>query len=155
MSRKIIGVTVGTSLPKPNFDQTDPRKGDYIRGDRTFITPDETLTQSGRPAEAKATGDAINKLQANIDEVARLVGDFDGEYYTEAEIDSMMTDLNASIDGLIANKQDVLTGAEGQIVQFDEQGKPVAVDLNLEAITNETIDAICGEEIEVAEDVMF
>lgn len=27
---KIIGVTVGTPLPKPDFDQTDPSKGDYI-----------------------------------------------------------------------------------------------------------------------------
>lgn len=31
MSRKIIGVTVGTQLPKPNFKQTDPTKGDYIK----------------------------------------------------------------------------------------------------------------------------
>lgn len=28
---KIIGVTVGTTLPKPNFKQTDPTKGDYIK----------------------------------------------------------------------------------------------------------------------------
>jgi uncharacterized Fe-S center protein len=39
--------------------------------------------------------------------------------------------------------------------QFDEQGKPVAVDFNLEEITNETIDAICGGAISYAEDVMF
>lgn len=31
MSRKIIGVTVGTSLPKPNWAQTDPNKGDFIK----------------------------------------------------------------------------------------------------------------------------
>lgn len=31
MSRKIIGVTVGTQLPKPNFKQADPSKGDYIK----------------------------------------------------------------------------------------------------------------------------
>jgi hypothetical protein len=155
MSRKIIGVTVGTMLPKPNFDQTDPSKGDYIKGDRSFLNMDNTLSIEGRPADAKATGDALNQLQTNIDEVARLVGDFDDGYYTEAEIDSMIDDLNASIDESIANKQDVLTGTEGQIVQFDEQGKPVAVDFNLEAITNETIDAICGGAISYAEDVMF
>ena len=36
MSRKIIGVTVGTTLPKPNFKQTDPSKGDYIRNKPDF-----------------------------------------------------------------------------------------------------------------------
>ena len=100
MSRKIIGVTVGSSLPKPNFDQTDPRKGDYIRGDRTFITPDETLTHSGRPAEAKATGDAINLVQTNIDNLSEIVNNLDGTYYTEAEIDSMIDEVNAAIDAM-------------------------------------------------------
>lgn len=100
MNRKIIGVTVGSSLPKPNFDQTDPRKGDYIRGDRAFITPDETLTQSGRPAEAKATGDAINLVQTNIDNLSEIVNNLDGTYYTEAEIDSMIDEVNAAIDAM-------------------------------------------------------
>lgn len=36
MSRKIIGVTVGTQLPKPDFAQTDPSKGDYIKNKPTF-----------------------------------------------------------------------------------------------------------------------
>ena len=64
---KIIGATVGTTKPKPNFDQTDPRKGDFIRGDRTFITPDDTLNVEGRPADAKATGDALKqKAQVQI-----------------------------------------------------------------------------------------
>ncbi len=71
---KIIGATVGTSLPKPNFDQTDPKKGDYIKGDRSFLRVDDTLTESGISADAKVTGDAINNLQANIDQVSDLVG---------------------------------------------------------------------------------
>lgn len=36
MSRKVIGVTVGTTLPKPNFKQTDPTKGDYIKNRPDF-----------------------------------------------------------------------------------------------------------------------
>ena len=63
MSRKIIGVTVGTQLPKPNFDQTDPTKGDYIRGDRSFLTTDTTFTKSGKSADAKAVGDALATKQ--------------------------------------------------------------------------------------------
>ena len=33
---KIVGYTVGTSLPKPDFNQTDPTKGDYIRNKPDF-----------------------------------------------------------------------------------------------------------------------
>lgn len=36
MNRKIIGVTVGSSLPKPDFKQTDPTKGDYIKNKPDF-----------------------------------------------------------------------------------------------------------------------
>ena len=64
---KIIGAAVGTTLPKPNFDQTDPTKGDYIKGDRSFLRVDDTLTESGISADAKATGEAINLMQADID----------------------------------------------------------------------------------------
>lgn len=31
MSRRIVGVTVGTPLPKPNWEQNNPQKGDYIK----------------------------------------------------------------------------------------------------------------------------
>lgn len=52
MSRKIIGVTVGTQLPKPNFKQTDPTKGDYIRNKPDF-----------------------EGLKTQVNEVSNLVGD--------------------------------------------------------------------------------
>ena len=49
MKRKIIGVTVGSQLPKPNLMQTDPSKGDYVQGKEQFlkkveIQTDNTLT---------------------------------------------------------------------------------------------------------------
>jgi hypothetical protein len=34
---KIIGVTVGTPLPKPDLMQTDPAKGDYVKGKDEFL----------------------------------------------------------------------------------------------------------------------
>ena len=37
MSRKIIGVTVGSPLPKPNLMQNDPYKGDYVKGKEEFL----------------------------------------------------------------------------------------------------------------------
>ena len=40
---KIIGVTVGTTLPKPDFKQTDPSKGDYIKNKPKIATDDEII----------------------------------------------------------------------------------------------------------------
>ena len=64
---KIIGATVGTTIPKPNFDQTDPKKGDYIKGNRPFLRVDDTLSESGISADAKAVGEAVSqKSQVQI-----------------------------------------------------------------------------------------
>lgn len=46
---KIIGNTVGSTLPKPNLMQNDPRKGDFVKGKKEFMAQaefetDETLT---------------------------------------------------------------------------------------------------------------
>lgn len=46
---KIIGNTVGTSLPKPDLRQTDPRKGDFVKG------KDEFLKNSGSGVVAQPT----------------------------------------------------------------------------------------------------
>lgn len=43
MSRKIIGATVGTTLPKPNLAQTDPKMGDYVKGREDVLARIETL----------------------------------------------------------------------------------------------------------------
>lgn len=37
MKRKIIGNTVGMGLPKPNLMQTDPAKGDFVKGKEQFL----------------------------------------------------------------------------------------------------------------------
>lgn len=34
---KIIGNTVGMGLPKPDLMQTDPTKGDYVKGKEEFL----------------------------------------------------------------------------------------------------------------------
>ena len=43
MSRKIIGATVGTTLPKPNLAQTDPKMGDYVKGREAVLQRIDTL----------------------------------------------------------------------------------------------------------------
>lgn len=35
--KKIIGGTVGMGLPKPNLMQTDPTKGDFVKGKDKFL----------------------------------------------------------------------------------------------------------------------
>ena len=55
MKRKIIGVTVGSPLPKPNLMQTDPAKGDYVKG------KDEFLAQIDVGEDVDLTGYATEK----------------------------------------------------------------------------------------------
>ena len=43
---KIIGNTVGMGLPKPNLMQTDPSKGDYVKGKEEFMKQGAGLTET-------------------------------------------------------------------------------------------------------------
>lgn len=53
---KINGIPVGTPIPRSDWNQTNPEKADFIKNKPVS---DKTLTQEGRFADAKATGDAI------------------------------------------------------------------------------------------------
>lgn len=83
--RKIVGRTVGTTIPKPNWGQNDPRKGDYIKGkelvDKQIAEALAALGGSGLSAEA--AGLLITILQealygsdqsGNIQLLAKLLG---------------------------------------------------------------------------------
>lgn len=59
----------------------------------------------------------------------------------------------AEIGQMLSNKQNTLTGTEGQIVKFNASGEPVAE--NLDIIAMETIDTICGSSIQYAGDATF
>lgn len=91
MSRKIIGITVGTTLPKPNFKQTDPTKGDYIKNKPDFeglkndvedikvLVGDTPVTEQINSAiyESIATDEEIIAMLAQED-VLPAVADIDG-----------------------------------------------------------------------------
>ena len=63
MSRKIIGVTVGTTLPKPNFKQDDPTKGDYIINKPDFDSlNDRVNTVSGLVGDTPVAVQISNAL---------------------------------------------------------------------------------------------
>ena len=76
MSKKIIGVTVGSSLPKPNFKQTDPTKGDYIRNKPDFDgLKDRVDTVSGLvgdKAVSEQITDAIGTLQTEMSDKTQV-----------------------------------------------------------------------------------
>lgn len=47
MSKKIYGITVGTPTPRSNFNQTDPKKADYIIGRENIATKDDLANAGG------------------------------------------------------------------------------------------------------------
>lgn len=92
MSRKIIGVTVGTTLPKPNFKQTDPTKGDYIKNKPDF-----------------------EGLKTNVEELKTLVGDIAVSEQIDTAIQKSVADWSqtdqTAVD-YIKNKPDIATDEE-------------------------------------------
>ena len=65
MSKKIIGVTVGTTLPKPNFKQNDPTKGDYIRNKPEIATDDEIIDMIAQEDLLPVVTDADGSILAD------------------------------------------------------------------------------------------
>ena len=61
---KIVGNTVGTTTPKPDWDENDPKKGAYIKNK---LKVDSTLTKEGQAADANATG---KRIDAAVDTAA-------------------------------------------------------------------------------------
>lgn len=73
-----------------------------------------------------------------------------------AALDAEFSEIALSMQALdlaIDSKQNVITGTDGQVVQINSDGNAVASDLNL--ITVEDIDVICGKTIKSANEVMF
>lgn len=96
MSRKIIGVTVGTTLPKPNFEQNDPTKGDYIKNKPDF---------EGLQAE-------VNVISETVDNKADVGHNHDDKYYTKAQIDNY--------ELITTNDIDTICGTTIEAVNADE-----------------------------------
>ena len=78
MSKKIYGITVGTPTPRSNFNQTDPRKADYIIGRENIATKEdlvETLffTENQLPLDTSTDVTDIVTYKPTWDE---LIADF-------------------------------------------------------------------------------
>ena len=88
------------------------------------IEVDSNLTQVGKAADAKATGDAIKTVQANIDNVAESLAS------TKVDVSDIVDNLNTTTEGkvLSANQGNVL---QNQIIEINSK----LADLMYEAIT--------------------
>ena len=113
---KIIGVTVGTTLPKPNFKQTDPTKGDYIKNKPDFDGLKSKVEQievrvdtiqknayddtelRGVVSENVARIDTLNELVGNT-KVETQIGDVVA--ILESEIDNKLNTMQSAIDSKV------------------------------------------------------
>ena len=80
---KIKGNTVGTTMPRTNYEQTDPKKADYLRGKNVLDQKIEEAKQAGTNAQAAAGNAqtaaddaqaAANKAQTTADNALAAAG---------------------------------------------------------------------------------
>ena len=98
---KIIGNTVGTTMPKPNLMQTDPTKGDFVKGKEAI----------SKKLDAEKLPEAINTALAQ----AKASGEFDGKD-GETPIIHPLTfkgAVNATYDGSEAVEVEIPQGGGG------------------------------------------
>lgn len=85
---KIRGNTVGTTMKRSDFNQTDPKKSDYIKNN-----PIPLITED---AEGKTV-----KVENGVFVFADMPSGGGGDSYSRAEIDAALGDYITDIDTLI------------------------------------------------------
>lgn len=110
---KIIGYTVGTPLPKPNLKQTDPTKGDYVKGkeilDEKYIKVDEQELTDEQKAQVRTNVDAVSMTEAEAltDSVAFIdVEDNENVDVPDSDVSNIVVDsaLSTSSTNPVQNK---------------------------------------------------
>jgi hypothetical protein len=97
---KIIGNTVGTPLPKPDWKQTDPAKGDYIKNKPEVIDPAvgqlltiKTIDEDGHITELEA----VNNLQTHefitLSDIDEICGGVTEGGLMKNDVDELMAQL--------------------------------------------------------------
>ena len=98
--KKIIGNTVGTTMPRANYNQTDPSKADFIIGRDNIL---------GRDELSSATEDALRQ--------AKESGEFDGTSVTITNISESTEDGGSNVvtfsDGKTLTVKNGSKGSEG------------------------------------------
>ena len=131
---KVIGNTVGMGLPKPDLSQTDPRKGDFVKGKDKI-----TEAVNAALAQAKESGEFDGK-DAISPEI--LVHPTDGGYtitITDERGTEEFTLLHGK-DGSKGDKGD--TGATGPAGKTPVKGVDYFTAADQEAIVQQVITAL-------------
>ena len=126
MKRKIIGNTVGSPLPKSNLRQTDPRKGDFVKGrdiiptkasdlenDAGYLTEHQDLSGYAK------TGDIPTKL-------SQLAND--KKYITEADLDDYDAETKPLIVEVTHTNEDgeeITNYSESEVAEAFAAGRDV------------------------------
>ena len=103
---KIIGNTVGTTLPKPDLMQTDPKKGDYVKGKDEFrAIPTFDLNEIGVPdiplggevtVENIDAAELLNALKDGLVKIRFRMNDGVSEFHSEIIVSGFYSpDLDA------------------------------------------------------------
>lgn len=140
---KIVGYTVGTPLPKPNLKQTDPTKGDYIKGkeilDEKYIKVDEQELTEDQKAQARANVNAVSMEEASeLTDGVAFIDVEDNENIEDTSTQLTTTDIVDSLDTtsttrpLSANQGRVLNekieSTQQRIDALEENAQPIEDD---------------------------
>lgn len=158
MNRKIIGVTVGTTLPKPDFLQEDPTKGNYIKNKPDFATlKDEVESLSNLVGDTSVSlqisqyiEDSGNKIYKQNDEPIDAP---DGTLWVDLDAEGMEGSVSGgSIEGAVLYTEQYLTESQkaqarqnigaAAVGEGGDSNSGSNVDQYFETVTKSTIDTI-------------
>lgn len=113
---KIIGATVGTTMPRSNLNQTDPKKADYIRGKENLDTTLATILKD------------IEDLKYEPITVSGFKHDVENAGVLEKG-----REINAVTLSWVTNKTPVSMTLDGEAVEIPEGATEFSVPLELKA----------------------
>lgn len=177
MSRKIIGVTVGTQLPKPNFQQTDPTKGDYIKNKPDFdglksrVTGVEDALAEKQPIGDYALKSEIPSVEGLateeyvIEQISAIpTPDVSGQINTHNTATDAHNDIRLLVEGLttrlntLADSDDTTLDQMSEIVAYIKSNKSLIEDIttnkvNVSDIINNLTTNVANKPLSAAQGV--
>lgn len=147
---KIIGNTVGTPLPKPDFKQTDPNKGDYIKNKPEVVDAAvgqllaiKTIDEDGHIAEFESVEVSTDDVLADAkDYTDGKITDWVGDHTVPEQVSAALTTAQSYTDTKITQ---LIDGAPTTLDTLNE----IATAMNENADVIEALDAAIGSKATV------